>query len=158
MALNIDFSNSEIKVISSKDEAVTCTQDDYDNYLKNLDETILGLKPGIKPTRFVLRKQLNYGQQQQIKSQQMTVEKGKIGFNVGYMMEEIRLALTNIEEETTEGEAVSMNRLMFKRSSDGGADHDLIAKLESAGIVSELFTARNNYIKPVKVQEATKKN
>jgi hypothetical protein len=46
----------ELKVISSKDESLLdVTQEQYDDYLKDLDESKLVFKEGEKPTYFILK-------------------------------------------------------------------------------------------------------
>ena len=47
--------------------------------------------------------------------------------------------------------------LEFKRESDGGAAYKLMAILESAGVINDLYTARQHAISSQKLDEIDKK-
>lgn len=140
MAVKINKSTEAFKVILRSDDALPedISEEKWAEYKKTLDETVLGLKK--EPTRFVLRRHLPFGAQQSIANHQISVGAGgKPTFQFGYMLEEIRCALTDIENPASIPEE---DKILFKKAEDGFADHNLIAMLNSAGIVAELFATR----------------
>ena len=139
MALLINKNEGVIKVISSKDSSVNCDNKAYEKYLDDLDESILELV-GV-PTRFVLKKTLNYKEQQLVKDAQVKVEGKSVKVAISYMMEEIRIALIDIENPD---DLQAEKKLEYKKGSDGKADPNLVSFLESCGIVTELYSARQN--------------
>ena len=130
-----------IKVISRIDDSVNCTDDEYNEYLKTLDENYLGLSDDSLPVRFVLKTKLNYKEVRQIKKDQVAVTEAGMGVNVGFTMLDVRLSLVDIENP-------SHPRLNFRKGKDGLADEELISLLDSLGIVSDLYQAKQNCIKP----------
>ena len=56
-------------------------------------------------------------------------------------MEEIRLALVDVENPK---DLPEIQRIVYKKASDGKTNHELIAQLETAGVVTELYTARQH--------------
>ena len=139
MALILTQNDGNIKVISSKDSAVTCDIETYKEYLTNLDESLLELNG--EPTRFVLKKGLNYKEQQIIKDAQIKMDGKEYQIRMSYMMDEMRLALIDIENPADLSED---QKIIFKKASDGKVSHEIVALLESAGILSELSLARTN--------------
>lgn len=139
MALILTKNDGNIKVISSKDSSVKCDEEAYKLYTETLDEELLELE-GV-PTRFILKKGLNYKEQQIVKDAQIQMKGKEFSISLSYMMEEVRLALVDIENPA---DLPDTQKILYKKASDGRASQELIALLESAGIVSELFTARSN--------------
>lgn len=147
MALVLDMGKDTLEVISSKDEAVTVDGEVYGKYLETLDESLLCLKPGVEPTRFVLKKVLSYGMSQKIKTEQAGLnEDGKVSIRMGYILDEVRASLVDVKNP---GSAM----LTFKKDSDGAASKDLVALLEQAGIANELYAARQAALKGGGVQK-----
>lgn len=141
MALVLEVGKETLEVISSKDEAVTADGEAYGKYLETLDEALLCLKPGVEPTRFVLRKQLSYGMSQKIKTEQAGLnEHGKVEIRMGYILDDVRASLVDVKNPGSE-------LLKFKRDSDGYASKDLVALLEGAGVANELYAARQSAVK-----------
>lgn len=141
--LDIGSTKDTIEVISSYDESVTCSEDDYKEYLADLDESRLQLQEGIEPTRFVLKRILDYGAQQKIKNSQVAYtqadggsSKVNVDVRMGYTMDEIRMCLVDIKNPESD-------MLKFRTDSDGYAAKDLVALLEQAGINAELMAARS---------------
>lgn len=148
------ISEGNIEVISKIDTALKdITEDTYSEYLKTLDESLLSFKDDEQPTRFVMRKVLPYGVGQKIKNQQMRMEKGEMQIQMGFMTEEVRAALIDIKNPPGLPED---QQLKFKRGSDGSASEELVALLDAAGIVNDLFSARKNVME--KSVENVKKN
>lgn len=134
MALSLKKDRSKIKVIAFQDPSVTCEREDYNKYLDSLDETLLQLDPAEAPTYFVLKKSLNVGELQEVKKAMADVHKNQLKLNLGYMLVEVKYALCDIEGG---GEG-----LKYEKDPEGGTDDDLIVLLEEAGILSDLFAAR----------------
>ena len=147
MAIVINEISDVIKVISHLDDSVQCSSEEYEKYLETLDETILQLAEDSKPVRFVLKPELDYKSQRQIKKDQVMVQKEGPGVNIGYMMLELRYCLIDVENPGS-------NRLTFVKGKDGLASEELIARLETYGISSDLTKARNFATKP----KVSKKN
>ena len=142
MAINFSESSDIIKVVSRLDDAIGCSDEEYEKYLEDLDESWLDLDPEKIPVRFVLKTELNYKAQRQIKKDQVSVsQEGGMGVNMGFMMLEIRMALTDIENP-------SSPKIEFSKDKDGYANSDLIARLDTYGILQDLYSARNFALKP----------
>lgn len=135
----IDFSQLDqgtIEVVSSVDGALDMTEDEYEEYQKSLDPTLIKVKEGQEPTIFVMRKVLPYGVGQRIKNKQMTYDKGEVFVGTGHISDEVRAALVDIKNST----------IVFKKAGDGGMMPDLMAMLDAAGITQDLFIARKLYL------------
>ena len=134
MAFSIDEGSETLEVICSKDAAVTCDKEAYEEYLKTLDESLLKLSDSAEqPTRFVLKRTLTYEQQRTIKNSQLGFKDGDMQIKLGYMVEEIRFRLVDIKG--------AGKGLEFKKDSDGYVAKSLIEKLDAYGIVKELHEA-----------------
>lgn len=130
----IKGSNSEIKVVLSCDSAIG-KDADYAKYLDTLDEGHLSLSK--EPTRIVLRTKLPYRLSEKVKKSQMYMKDGEIQFNAGYYMEEIRAAISGVENAPD-----AVNGLEFKRDGDGGAHIEFVEIIEELGETLNLFRAR----------------
>jgi len=139
MAFGMSGGADTIEVICSKDSAVKCDMDTYGKYLESLDESLLEMPEDAAPTRFVLKKTLPFGVVQRIKNQQLGYKDGEVQVQMGFTLEEVRCALVDVK-----GAGAGLE---FKKEADGYASKTLIEKLESYGIVQELFTARQGAIK-----------
>lgn len=141
MAILLEDLQETIEVISRLDSAVTCDEAAYDTYLETLDESLLALDLEQEPVRFVLKLELDYKAQRQIKKDQVSVgTDGGMGVNMGFTMLEIKLALVDIKNPGTE-------KLRYLKDRDGYADNNLIARLDAYGILQDLYTARQNALK-----------
>lgn len=149
MAFKKQNSCSEtFKIVIKNDDAVpeSVTEEIYDNYLKNLDETVLGLVG--EPTRFVMKRDLSFASQKHIASEQVGVDAdGKPQVKMGYILEEIRSCLIDIENPSS---LKPDEKIVFEKDKgDGLASKALIAYLHSLGVVMQLFSARQKVIAPV---------
>jgi hypothetical protein len=141
MGLKLSGSNSTIEVIAFIDESVTCSREEYDAYLKTLDESLLQIDAAKEPpVKFVMKKNLRLDHLQKVKEVQTTVKDSKIHLNLSYMLLEIKYALVDV----IGGEGV----LKYRKSSDGGASDELISVLDSSGILNDLVAARNAAVQP----------
>lgn len=143
--LLLDQDDAKLKVISHKDGAIRDTpDDDYESYLKDLDETKLRFAKNIIPTKFVMRKLLPHKLSMKIKNSMLKFSDGEMQPQLGMINETVRCSLVGIEYPADIPDHLKSKVLKYKRGSDGGADPMLIQQLDNAGIVMELFTARSN--------------
>jgi hypothetical protein len=140
MAISFAKLSGNFKLVSSIDPAVNCSiegeDSDYDKYLKTLDESILNLTA--EPTRFACKRTLDFRAHKAIKGAQIEKDGKDMKVTTAFIMEQVRQSLVDIENP--EG---TQTDLVFTRDSDGKASKELIADLESLGIVMELYTAQN---------------
>jgi hypothetical protein len=95
-----------------------------------------------EPTRFVLDLHLSYAAQQLVSNQQVKIgEDGKPDFRMSFLMEDVRCALCDIENP------VGIDGVKFEKDHDGFASKELIAVLNSYGVVQTLFRARQLHSK-----------
>ena len=146
MAINLK--EEDITVICSIDEAVTCDDEGYAEYLETLDETKLKLKDGVEPTRFMLRRTIPYAIAKGIKSEsvgvniktgakQAALDDATVSINMGYTMDEVRATLADIKNPGSP-------KLTYRTETVHGvkvAHRDLIATLNAYGMVDELHRA-----------------
>lgn len=140
MALKLDQLEGPIVVISKKDSALDCTDEEYQAYLDGgLDESVLKFKEGDAPTKFVMRKTLPWGVAKKLEDDKVSMNKGEMQIRMSFMAEEVRLSLIDIINPPHISEA---DQLKFKKSGDGGASELLMEKLLAWGLVPELYAAR----------------
>ena len=157
MAFFADLTDGRIRVISRKDRAIEkISADAYNQYIKCLDEKVLGLEDDQPVTRFVMRKILPYKAALKVKNAQITMTDGEVQPQLSFMSEEVRLALLDIENPDVD-EKHKKYLLEFKRENDGGASFKLMAVLEAAGVVNDLYTARQHAVSSTKLDEVDKK-
>ena len=141
MALLLAKQEELIKVISSKDSAVLCGPDEYQDYLDTLDESLLDLDPDQKPTRFVLKKIISEMDRQYLNAKRF--KKAKKGrsetINQDYILEEIRICLVSIEQPSDIPED---QKLVF-HFEGGRVNKEFLAYLDQAGVLTELHFARD---------------
>lgn len=142
MTLSLDLERGTVGVVCSKDSAIGIDDEErraevYAEYLSDLDEDRLQLTG--EPTRFLLSKVLPYKAVKQIKNEQMAYSDGKADVRLGFILEEVRAALVGVENP-------GIPELAFKKDSDGLASRRLLETLEAAGIVNELYAARQGAV------------
>ena len=155
MAFSISRPDQTIEVIVSKDSALISSQEDYTKYLDDLDESHLKFKVGDQPTRFVLRKTLPYEASQKVMNSQASFDKGKITLNMSYIMEEVRMALVDIKNPQA---MPPESQIEYKKENDGYAAKALIAGLQAAGVLMDLFRARQAVLDGPKTDPFIKKS
>jgi len=136
MSFSLDDDKGVIKVVVSKDSAVGCTPEEHKSYLEDLNEEKLNLKS--EPTRFVLRKNLDYKANQVLFRSQGRVVKGQMKTDIASFLTEIRLYLIGVENPSSLPES---QHIVFKRDTDGYANKELVAKLQNYGVLMELVLA-----------------
>ena len=151
MALSLKVNKTPLKIIAFQDPSVRCSRESYEKYLDTLDEAILNLDSAAAPTRFILKRSLDVSEIQEVKKSMADVEGNKMKVNLGYMMVEIKYALVGIED-AGEGLAYQVD------TEKGGTSDQLIALLEEAGVLSDLYRARQSAISSKKGAAAPKTN
>lgn len=147
--------DGNIEVIIRADSALDVTDEEYDEYIKNgLEEAKLRFKPGISPTRWVMRKSIPYRLQQRIDNQKVRFEKGEAHVQMGFAAEEVRASLSEIKYED---DVPQDKRIVLKKDGDGMVEESLMGKLNQAGVTMNLFNARTQYIEFLKSGGATLK-
>lgn len=147
MALILPSRTDVIKVIVRADSALKWPEssDEADEmwatYLKTNDESGLSFKDGQQPTRFVLRKVLNFDQFNKVQNEQMVMKNGQMQVQLSFISEAVRQALVAIENPEMTPLA---DQIVFKKENDGGASKDLIAGLNAIKATMDLYTAVEN--------------
>jgi hypothetical protein len=151
------FSDTRIRVISHLDPALSddFNFDLYDNYLRDLDESILSFKHGEYPTRFVLKRYLSDAERAGVVDNQITMGEDKnIRVKVSASDEEVRRALVDIETDPS----VTDGLAWVKDKGDKWCCRELISKLAQAGILDDLRKARQYSTEKRGGVEAVKKS
>lgn len=155
MAFMLSMMDETIKVVVSKDTAINCDEEAYQEYLKDLDESRLNLEGD--PTRFVLKKHLAYSERQHVMNSQASLKNGEVTPNLGYVMDEVKLSLVEIENPAT---TPDLQKLRFKdkdRKRQEEKKEKIVAGLSSMGVLMDLFNARSNASESVENNEVDKK-
>lgn len=140
MAISLPSIDETIEVISRVDSAISTTPEQYEDYLKTLDESLLQRVDGQEPTRFVLRKVLPTRAVKKLKSDQIGFEEGKPTFRFGSILDDVRYSLIDVKNPPS---VPQEQQVSFTKDTDGYASENLIAVLDAAGIIMDLYTAKN---------------
>jgi len=153
MAFTLSDDKATIKVVVSKDSAVKCSEEEFKEYLTDLDETKLKLDGC--PTRFVLRKTLDYKSHQILMRSQAIVEKGQVTADISSILTEVRLHWIGVDNPPN---LPLPQQIIFKKESDGYASKELVAQLHSYGVLLELQSALKSSQGEAKADVTAKKN
>ena len=142
-ALDID-QKATVDVVVHKDLALDMTDEEYTEYTNDVTTTDkLKFVQGFNIddcTKFVLKKNLTYKQTQKVLEEQISADiHGNTTIKVGWMLTELRYALVGIKNPVKCDKPIE-----FKRGSDGSAHEDIVAGIYSAGVISDLNSARRN--------------
>ena len=125
--------------ISSKDEAVRCSNEDYAKYLESLDEQILDLNPDIPATRFVLSLSSKIKDVLSAKDSLagIAMKAQSTGEMPIYslMFSQVRVAIKDI---------ITGGSSEMKKGQDGLVADEIMLSLASSDILPEIFTALQN--------------
>ena len=144
MAIKLNaLSQGTIEVVASCDPALDMTEDEYKEYQKTLDKSLLKIKDGDAPTVFVMRKTLPYKLSQRIKNRQMSYENGEVFVGTSHISDEVRAALIDVINPP---HVPLDDQLKFKKDGDGSASPDIMALLDASGITADLYVARKLYL------------
>lgn len=141
MALKLPSLHDTFKVVLRIDSAVQADAEGYERYLETLDEGHLQLAE--EPTRFVLRKVLPNRLYKKVQNDQFQMVDGKMQVQLAFTSEEVRCSLVGIENPA---HLAAEERVDFKPDSDGGASEELIAMLQAAGVVMDLYRAKQTAV------------
>lgn len=136
MAFELEMDTKKtVSVIVSKDSSISATSDeDYDSYLEDLDETKLTIEG--EPTRFILKQTLPYKDTKRVMNSQVSIgEDNKPQINISFMMDEVRCALVGMEGPGSGA---------FVKDKDGYAAQDIVNALHNRGVLMDLYNARKN--------------
>lgn len=140
--INMPRGSESLELIAEIDDAIDSEKSEYQAYVKDLDESHLVLNG--EPTRFVLKRTLDFHAQESIQNSIIKLTPGSkdTNFQLGSaMLLTAKYALTGIKypEDTPKDQ-----RLEFKKGPDGYASEDLIAILNKLGVVANIFSACQN--------------
>jgi hypothetical protein len=147
MALKLGSVADTFKLVSRHDGSIAedLTDEEFELYQESLDESHLRLQS--EPTRFVIKRTLTFDAQKEVTRQQVRVGRdGKPQVDFSFMLDEVRFAIVGIENPADMAEE---DKIVFKKDADGFASKDLIAKLNAAGIVSEIYSAKQTKHKAI---------
>ncbi|HUX79241.1 MAG TPA: hypothetical protein VMW10_05800 [Alphaproteobacteria bacterium] len=157
MAFFTELEEQNIHVIVFNDAAIKGTsRDDYDEYIKDLDESKLIFVENGLPTRFIMRKILPYKLSMKLKNSQVAMKDGALTPQLSFMNEEVRLALVGIDNPVVSPE-YQKHLLEYKQHGDGGASDAVMEKLEAFGVVTDLYTVRQAHAPKSSLSETDKK-
>jgi hypothetical protein len=125
-----------LKVIVSKDKSIKALDEEiYESYLEDLDESKLVFDG--EPTRFILKKTLEYKDSKRVMNSQVSVgEDNKPQVTIGFMMDEVRFALVGMEGPGSDKFA--------KDKNDGYAHRKVVNALYNSGVLMDLYNGRKN--------------
>jgi hypothetical protein len=151
MALKLPSKSESFKVVMRIDSALG-EGADYDAYLNSLSEEHLKLVD--EPTRLVMRKVLPYRLAQGVQNQQFKYQGGEVTIQPAFMLEEVRCSIIGVENPANVSDE---DKIDFKAHSDGGASEDLMSLLQAAGLVVDLYRARQSAVGPKDATDGVKK-
>lgn len=145
--------DTSFKVISKQDDAVQCDADAYSKYLESLDESLLNLKEGVEPTRFVMSTSNKIKEVLSAKDSMagIAMKAQTTGEMPIYsmMFSQVRVALKDI---------VTGGASEFVAGPDGLIADELMIGIAASDILPELFTALQNKQKTINDSGLVKKS
>lgn len=134
------FSGPEtISVLTVKDPALVKDdahypngfEDAWEHYSETLEEGGLCFNPDESPIRFIFKSSLSFKEAKSLQSSQVKIKNGQPEFDMGYIFDEVRFALIDIENPTED--------CKFIKAKDGYVKEDLLGQLHAAGILMEIW-------------------
>ena len=147
MGIKIDLaaeSEARLEVVCRYEENIQMTKEEYQDYLKSgANPEKLILKDGktlADCTLFVLRKQLDFNGHERLMKKQYDIDPvtGQPKPNPAFILSDVQNSLVDIINP--EG---AEHTIEFKRDTNGLVSKKILAGLNSADILLDLFTARN---------------
>jgi len=151
MALKLPSRSDSVKVVLRIDSAIG-EGADYEAYLTSLDESHLKLTE--EPTRIVMRSVLPLRLYKKVQDDQVEYSDGKANIRTSFTSEEVRCSIIAIENPA---HLPLDQRVEFKAASDGGASEELTSLFAAAGVLLDLYRARQTAVSPKDQQDALKK-
>lgn len=144
MALMLDDSPvvlNTVRIIASADDAIDQGQSDFEAYKETRDEGKLVFLAGKQPTVFVCNFQLGAREARMVNNAMLGAkdDSGKPALAYGTWAQTVaKVTLKDIQNPDYVPEA---KRLALRKDSNGYVHDDLLAKLERAGVVDDIFNA-----------------
>lgn len=146
MAFKIVKGLSEISVVPRVDDAITCNDDEYADYIASFspessgDESILKLSE--EPTRFVLRLNLSWDAKRKVDSNNMSIKGRSVSVDPYYTKDLLRHSFKAIKNPPQV--PLDQQIKFVKDSSDKLISKSFMNDLESMGEIENLVTALSN--------------
>ena len=163
MALNFDLMTAAdhsavLEVVTKFDSCIDMTVDEYSDYINSgANQELLKLKKGktIEDcTRFILKKNLDWSGQEAIMQKQFKLDpvtKQPI-LNPAFVMHEVQRSLADIKQPDD-----AAFKFKYKQDQPGMASRKIVEALHNAGILMELFQARQSATGGMKTELTNKK-
>jgi hypothetical protein len=142
MAFLIEKTDGEIRVILRVDTAVKCGEDAYEAYLKSFadgqgDESLLKLEG--EPTRFVMRKTINWAHKQKVrgKNMKLNVKDRELEVNVNLTTDTVQMHLSGIENPP----GIDPKKQLVFKLEGGLVSNEIMNMLDENNVLGDLFTA-----------------
>jgi hypothetical protein len=152
MAVILNSKRETFEVVLSVDSALDMSEEEFSAYRETLDDGLLKFKDGQEPTRWVMRKVLPFGLAKKVQNEQMTSVNGEMRVQMSFMSEEVKASLVDVKNPPG---VPDDQQIKYERDKDGSTSEKLMELLISAGIVPELYSARQ--VKLGSVNESLKK-
>lgn len=164
MSLNFDLKAASdpgavIEVVCKFDSCLDMDEAEYADYIAaGADANLLKLKPGkelVDCTLFVLKKNLDWSGHERLMKKQFEIDPvtKQPTPNPAFVMSDIQNALVDIKNPED-----AEFKILFKSDRPGLAAREIVSGLHNAGILLDLFTARQNAVKGGKSALVEKKN
>lgn len=150
MALNLDdspISLNAVRIIASADDAIDKEKSDWDAYKDVLDEKHLVFVAGKAPTVFVCNFQLGAKEARMVNNAMLGTkdDTGKPSLAYGSWAQTIaKVCLKDIQNPA---DVPEIKQLRLRKDASGYVHDELLAKLERAGVVDDVFSAFVNLTK-----------
>lgn len=156
MALRLaDSSDSLVSLIPSNDDALA-EASDYGEYIRTKDEAKLVFVDGKVPTRLVLNFNFSGAEAASVKNALVGGRDDDGDPKVTLGSWQFRIAKMALKEITNPPDLPENEQLKMRRDSNGKAHDDLLAKLDRAGAVANIFAYYTTHI--ATTQKAASKN
>lgn len=144
MTLKLISTSETFKLAIFGDDALDMTREEYQEYLKNCDNSQLKLLEGKTPTFFVIRKVLPSRLAKKIENEQVSFVGGNPQPNLGNLMiETVRASICGVENPPDVAED---QKISFKAESDGGCPDQLMQALIAMRAHHDIFAAISNVV------------
>lgn len=152
MSFTIDnlVKDGTFDVVLRQDPALEeMTDEEYEDYLKTMDESKLRLKGEQEPTRFTMLRKLKYAHRQWVDAAKIKVDKtGEMSLQLfEFMMREVRASLVGVKSPASVPTEKRIESVI-KKTGDGLLSEEFAIQL--GDMVGSLFNARQTYLESQK--------
>ena len=141
MALTLPKVDETFEVALRIDSALDMTVEEYNEYLKTCDKSLLTTVEGETPTFIVMRKVLPHSLAQKVENAQLAFKDGELHPQKGFIIEHVRCCIVGINNPPG---LPKDQCIEYKKAPDGGCSDELISQLQSADLINDLYTAHSN--------------